>query len=131
MKEVRQWQSLGISSALSSGWNLIDISSSLLFIAIVVLTAVGSPASPHQFIPPELYYALLSMCAIDSVLLWSRVLHYACAFHATGPMVRMVIEIIKDMKYFLLLVACMAVGFGIAFYLLFEGKVGSLITVQW
>jgi hypothetical protein len=40
-------------------------------------------------------------------------------------MVRMVIEIIKDMKYFLLLVACMAVGFGIAFFLLFEGKMVS------
>ena len=35
-------------------------------------------------------------------------------------MVRMVLEIIKDMRYFLLLVACMAVGFGSAFYLLFS-----------
>jgi hypothetical protein len=79
---------------------------------------------------PELYLALLSMCAIDSVLLWSRVVHYACAFHLTGPMVRMVIEIVKDMKYFLLLVACMAVGFGLAFYLLFEGKTSASETLH-
>ena len=45
---------------------------------------------------------------------------------STGPMVCMVLEIIKDMRHFLLLLACMVLGFGSAFYLLFRTAAAPL-----
>jgi hypothetical protein len=62
------------------------------------------------------------VCAINSVLLWSRLLHYMCAFSTTGPLVSMLLQICKEIRYFMLLVLCMSIGFGFAFYLLFASS---------
>jgi hypothetical protein len=64
----------------------------------------------------KLLVALLAVCI---VLLWSRLVHYMCAFRSTGSLVTMVLEICKEIGYFLMLVLFLSVGFGIAFYLLF------------
>ena len=50
---------------------------------------------------------------------------------ATGPTVRMVLEIIKDMRYFLLVLACMVLGFGSAFHLLFSTTGTELTPAAW
>jgi hypothetical protein len=44
------------------------------------------------------------------VALWVRVLYFLLGFKDTGALVRMVIQIIVDMRYFLLLMVMIAIG---------------------
>jgi hypothetical protein len=54
--------------------------------------------------------SLLTVSALLSVALWVRVLYFLLGFKDTGALVRMVIQIIVDMRYFLLLMVMIAIG---------------------
>jgi cytochrome b subunit of formate dehydrogenase len=96
--EVRQWRTIGVKRAVASTWNLLDLGSLLLFGAIIVITIAITPLNTSDSSARNCFMALLIMCAMDSVMMWSRMLHYLRAFQTTGPLVRMIMEIIKDMK---------------------------------
>eukprot|EP00873_Tetraselmis_striata_P004977 jgi/Tetstr1/425241/TSEL_015696.t1 len=68
---------------------------------------------------PESTQSLLTVSALTSVALWVRVLYFMLGFKGTGALVRMVIQIIKDMRYFLMLMVRIGIGFGVGFRLLF------------
>jgi hypothetical protein len=121
---------------MSSLWNVIDACCYLCFALstclFIALAAWGSPAAAPEDVlalsisqtaatatAPTCFATLMVVCAVNSVLLWSRLLHYMCAFSTTGPLVSMLLQICKEIRYFMLLVLCMSIGFGIAFYLLF------------
>lgn len=96
--EWRQWRVTGVGAAITSTWNLLDVGSLLLFLPITGLTLAVTPLNPSADSAGQCYAALLVMCAVNSVLLWGRMLHYLRAFQATGPLVRMITEIVKDIK---------------------------------
>jgi hypothetical protein len=96
--EWRQWRVTGVGAAITSTWNLLDVGSLLLFLPITGLTLAVTPLNPSVDSAGQCYAALLVMCAVNSVLLWGRMLHYLRAFQATGPLVRMIMEIVKDIK---------------------------------
>jgi hypothetical protein len=136
-KEVLQWRAAAnLWSALSSLWNVIDACCYLCFALstclFIALAAWGSPAAASEdalalgvwqiaatSTACNCFATMMAVCAVNSVLLWSRLLHYMCAFSTTGPLVSMLLQICKEIRYFMLLVLCMSIGFGIAFYLLF------------
>jgi hypothetical protein len=106
----------------------MDLLSILDFFSVAVLFYKNLTAPSWS--TPGATKAFMVLAATENILLWSRVLHYMCAFKSTGPMVRMIIEIMKDMRYFLLLLLCIGCGFGVAFYLLFWAAASSVPEVQ-
>jgi hypothetical protein len=52
--------------------------------------------------------------------MWSKLLYFALAFESTSALVRMVLEILVDMKHFLLLLVTVMIGFGCAFFVVFR-----------
>lgn len=106
----------GISHWASSGWNWLDIASSailVMFIPIlVVLMAFNSSMRASEL--------LLICIAVESMLLWWKLLHTILPFRCTGALVISVTEIMKDVKYFLFLGLMVIVGFAVAFFVSFK-----------
>lgn len=63
---------------------------------------------------------LATFVASTCILLWSKTLYYAQAFKGTGPLVIMIREIIKDIRFYLFLMFSILMGFAIAFFVLFR-----------
>lgn len=61
------------------------------------------------------------LVAVLSILLWWELLFYAQPFKHTGPLVIIIQEILKDMIFFLVLAVSIMFGFGVAFFVLFQG----------
>lgn len=62
------------------------------------------------------------MAAILSVVTWTRLLFYLRAHKETGALVRMILEIAKDMRYFLLILVLMIFGFANAVFVLLHNS---------
>ena len=117
--EVRQFIHKGVLASLQDIWNIMDVASFILIIAINPLFAIAVDlfsVSIHE----DTDTALVIISSIESVLVWSRVLYFLLAYQATGPLVRMILQVFRDIKYFILLLVCTMIGFGLAFYVLFN-----------
>ena len=91
----------------TSFWNLIDLSS-LIMTLIVKIAFVLSWKE-------EIYYPLAS---ITLIILWLRMFYFGRMFFQTAVIVAMIIQIVKDMKVFILLLGISTLGFGNAFYII-------------
>lgn len=69
----------------------------------------------HEQYPDK---TLLFLQALGGVLLWIKLLYFLRASKTIGWMVRLVLDVISDMKIFLLLVIIMVIAFTDAFYTL-------------
>jgi len=118
--EVRSLLRRGLLQYVKSGWNLLDLAILGLLVAVGVQYASLCQMTERPDVPmPSNIQALLTVSALTSVALWVRILYFLLGFKDTGALVRMVIQIIIDMRFFLLLMVLIAIGFGIGFRLLF------------
>eukprot|EP00210_Caulerpa_lentillifera_P009518 g9077.t1 len=61
-----------------------------------------------------------ALAAVESLLLWSRMLFYARPFKSTGPLVIVISSIVLDIIPFLVLALCVMFGFAVAFFILYR-----------
>ena len=90
-----------------SFWNLIDLVSLLLNIVTMVCDLAG--------VRPE---DVATLAAVAVVFMWLKVFYFLRIFNATASLVRMIIEIAHDMKYFFVVLMLAVVAFANAFYIL-------------
>lgn len=90
-------------------WNWLVMSQILLVEATIVLYILR-------------HAGVRSTASILSVVTWSRLLFYMRAHKETGALVRMILEIAKDMKYFLLILVLMILGFANATFVLLHNS---------
>ena len=88
-------------------WNWLDICSWSLNIAFVVCDLAD--VSPFKF---------RSLGAAAILLIWTKLFYYLRLFSPTSNMIRMIIEVCKDMASFAFVLAIAMVGFGNVFYIL-------------
>ena len=60
--------------------------------------------------------------ALLLLLKWFGILYFLQAFSSTGPLVRMILQIISDMRYFLVILAIVVLGSSSAFYSLLGNR---------
>jgi len=92
----------GVHHYLSDPWNVLD----LLRICFVSYLFVSDRDASPQF------------ASIAVLLMWSRLLYFCRGFAETGALVRMVVLIMYDMKWFSLLMFIVWISFTHTFYIL-------------
>eukprot|EP00210_Caulerpa_lentillifera_P002518 g2415.t1 len=91
-------------------WNLLELCC-YCFIVVII---------PIAYIREIRSRLLAGALACSCVLLWCKTLYYAQAFKSTGPLVIMIREIVKDIRFHLFLMFAILMGFTIAFFVLFR-----------
>jgi hypothetical protein len=61
---------------------------------------------------------LYVLTSISVILMWMKLFYFGRIFHKTATTVTMVIEIVKDMKYFLLVFLISCAGFGNFYFII-------------
>jgi hypothetical protein len=59
--------------------------------------------------------------ALSSLLLWIKLFYFLRTFESTARLIRMIIEIINDMKNFLIVLLICICGFTNGFYIIQQG----------
>lgn len=96
--------------------NLVDLASFALFMVLFGMVWASYT-----------YDVILAVGAIETLVLFVRLVFFASMTDSMGSLMRMVIEIIKDMRYFFALLAMIFGGFAIAFaVLLVSGPRGCM-----
>ena len=90
-----------------SFWNLVDLISLLLNLTVCISDLAGLDDS--RFIP---------LSAIAILFMYLKLFYFGRIFISTAAMVRMVIAIIYDMRYFLFVFLLACAGFGNCFFIL-------------
>eukprot|EP00210_Caulerpa_lentillifera_P009493 g9053.t1 len=99
---------------LKSAWNWIEV---LCYIILVFIIPLGQ----YFFLTKgEDTFSLSAFVAVESLLIWSRMLFYARPFRHTGPLVIIISAIIQEIVYFLALALAVIFGFALAFYVLYR-----------
>jgi hypothetical protein len=97
-------------------WNCIDWTCYTL-VLYCLFVGYKVPGSDNDAVwaipsPPAL--------ALAQLLLWAKVLYFMRAFEGTGVYLLTIVHILKDIQSFLLIGLIVLVGFGFAFYVLFQ-----------
>ena len=98
--EIRQMLFLRLSYFLSF-WNLVDMSSIILNLLILLFDLINVRED-----------TLIPILATAVLLMWLKLFYFGRIFFKTASMIRMIIEISSDMKYFLLILILTIAGFG-------------------
>ena len=115
IKEILQIKRSGIVAYFSSPWNWFD----LILVPLVIgnasldiyqITLLNSQIENEKIVS-----------SITFLIFWLRVLSYSRAFEGTGFMLRLVIQVILDMRYFLMLIILFNLAFGSAAFMLQKG----------
>lgn len=85
---------------LSSFWNLLDLSSVILNTAVVIMEFTNSS-----------YHDTNRVAAVSVLILYFKIFYYLRIFFATSHLVRMIIEIVIDMKNFVLVLLIAVIAF--------------------
>ena len=112
----------GISYYLTDYMKWIEFSSYIVVVVFLPLASIRRPDKESQLV--------IGFMATASVLLWVKLLYYAQAFKSTGPMVVMIREIVKDIRWFLFVLVAFLVGFGVAFFVLLGDMDKNEHTIQ-
>jgi len=111
-QEVLQFKRAGFVNYLSSPWNWCDL-------CLIPLIFAGCIVDIYQI---SLQYSELNeevvIYSITFLLFWFRVLSFSRAFEGTGFMIRLVIQVILDMKYFLFMIILFTLAFSSAGFML-------------
>ena len=89
-------------------WNILDI--------IVIYTNITACILRLIYMNDTLFIDIL-LC-ISSITGYFNILYYLRAFESTGPLVSMILRISTDMKYLLIVVLLVALGFSQAFWII-------------
>lgn len=106
--EVVQLFKQGIISYLSSVWNYLDISPSVLVCAYMYLDYRGDFDDLKDLFNVNRGVMRGSL----NLLVWIKLLYFLRLFKETGYLIRIIVQVIKDMKYFLLLLLLTIIAFG-------------------
>lgn len=115
IKESFQLKRLGLVTYFSSPWNWCDFS-------LIPLVISGACIDIYQLFNED--SEMNSEKIVNSITLlvfWCRILSYSRAFEGTGFMVRLVLQVILDMKYFLFLIFLFCLAFGSSGFMLQRG----------
>lgn len=110
VSELRQIISTGLEY-LMSVWNYVDLIPPILIIAIII----------QDFFRVK-YDFLHTLHAIACALMWFKFLYFLRIFKTTGYLIRMIIEVIFDMKVFFIVLVIVLCAFGDAFLSLSNGN---------
>jgi hypothetical protein len=103
-REIKQVYHVGsIVKYFSDPWNILDAASLSLFVAMAVLYLSGSES---------LRYVL----GFGVYLKWFGVLYYLQAFDKTSALIRMIFQIVQDIRGILLVLSILILGVASAFY---------------
>ncbi|KAF5843415.1 hypothetical protein DUNSADRAFT_16913 [Dunaliella salina] len=108
---AKQLQVSGVRMWAGNLVNLVDLMSGILIIAIFVAFAV--PAS---------YTVVLSIGALEVLVLFMRLLFFSAIAERMGSLVRTVVETVKDVRFFFILLGILYGGFAIAFNMQLGGE---------
>ena len=103
-------QYTGISYYMTDYMKWIEFSSYIVVVAFLPLASIWRHGEESHLV--------IGFMATASVLLWVKLLYYAQAFKSTGPMVIMILEIVKDIRRFLFFLVAFLVSFDMAFFIL-------------
>jgi hypothetical protein len=104
---------------LTSGWNLTDLLNYLLCLVVVVLDLIpGTYDENNELISVELFRMRRFFAALSSLLLWIKLFYFLRTFETTAKLIRMIMEIINDMKNFLIVLLICLCGFTNGFYII-------------
>jgi hypothetical protein len=107
---------------LTSGWNLTDLLNYLLCMMVVILDLLpGSYDEEGVLISDSLFEMRRFFAALSSLLLWIKLFYFLRTFESTARLIRMIIEIINDMKNFLMVLVICIFGFTNGFYIIQQG----------
>jgi len=91
----------------TSFWNITDLFSYSLCIMVVLFDRFNVKSSVNR--------PIASVCLI---ILWIKLFYFLRVFESTSRLIRMIIEIVNDMKNFLIVLMIGIVGFSGGFYIL-------------
>eukprot|EP00746_Dinoflagellata_sp_MGD_P075681 gnl/MRDRNA2_/MRDRNA2_30435_c0_seq1.p1 gnl/MRDRNA2_/MRDRNA2_30435_c0~~gnl/MRDRNA2_/MRDRNA2_30435_c0_seq1.p1 ORF type:complete len:1183 (-),score=192.62 gnl/MRDRNA2_/MRDRNA2_30435_c0_seq1:214-3570(-) len=111
-REVRQMWKMGLpeylygSDAFWNWWQLLTF-----ILGAMIISAAFFDAVPEMRRP-----SVAVLCTMS----WMLILFYLRGYKGTGPLVRMVTEVLKGMRYFLLLIGVVQIAFAQGFWILLE-----------
>lgn len=105
----------GFIDYTSSGWNVLNVVTS----ACVVINTVYELVDRHDAKARRLASAV-------TPFVWIQSFNYLRGFRGTGALVRMIIQIVLDIKFFLLIMFIMTIAFTQAFFILEDEEIGPL-----
>ena len=98
---------------LWSRWNVVDLFSSVVttfILPMIHFTATNEDRSQRESL----------LAAITLVVLWWKMLYFGQATRTTGPLVIAIFEIVKDIAFFIVTILLIQLGFGVAFFMVFQ-----------
>lgn len=107
--EIKQIISDGSEKYLNDIWNWIDV---LANAGVIFSVALQAPSVSSTLLQNELHW----LPAFTTLLLWLQFLFFMRGFRGTGALVRMIVEIGYDIRYFLLIMFLMTMAFSLANY---------------
>jgi len=93
-------------------WNFLDLSSSSLAIAVGIIILGNFKAGSF----------VLIMAAFACFLLWIKLFYYMRIFKPTSSFIRMIIEMFKDIRIFILIFFIAILAFANFYYILDKGN---------
>ena len=102
-------------------WNVLDLLPVFLIMAVV-------SSNLRQHYDPENYHEvnfIATIHAVASVLMWLKFMYFLRLFEATGYLIRIVVNMLWDMRTFILILFIVQIGFGEAFLRLSEQSEGD------
>lgn len=97
-----------------SFWNLLDLGS--IFINIAVLAMDQAEVS---------HFDINAVSSVAVIIMWFKMFYFLRIFKATAHLIRMIIEIIMDMKWFIIVLFLSIIGFANAFFILARNSPGD------
>ena len=113
--ECRQFLSSGLEY-LASPWNYADFVPPVFIIVIVTMHLKIRDVYTENID----WGGLATIHSLASLLMWVKLLYFLRIFKQTGYLIRMLSEVISDMKVFLLILCIVMIAFGEAFLRLSE-----------
>jgi len=92
---------------ISSFWNYTDLLINSMCILVFILDIKG-----------DMQPLLRAIAASTLIIVWIKLFYYMRAYDSTSQLIRMIIETVKDIRYFLFVLLIGIVGFAGGFYIL-------------
>jgi len=118
--EIKELSQKTFFSYISSVWNILD----LVQVGLNVLTVSAYVGIGGEWMSRS----LVLFAAVGVLLAWVRIFFFCRSLRNVGSFIRMVIEIVIDLRYFLIVLTVVLVGFGAAFFVLFRDDYMSLVA---
>ena len=91
----------------ASFWNLLDLASLFLNVAVVILDLVNKNTLDVN-----------SVAGVAVLIMWAKLFYFLRIFNSTAHLIRMIIEIWLDIRYFVVVLMLAILAFANSFYIL-------------